>query len=161
MWDVTHKALPTSIYKQISYYGIALEYNTEFKAQLDCHYNRWSLKILVFFLHSWAGFAQVSPYRASSLLSTEFSAPQLASSVPLCNPTSPALISSTNREAPYSRCQVHKLFTITLALFIVRDAPKSFIQVSSLRQHHIHLSCSLKYKAVLSVTWNCEDYVSE
>lgn len=118
---ITHKALPTSIYKQISYYGIALEYYTGFKAELDCHYNRWNLKILFFFCSILElGFAQASPYRTSIQLSTEFSAPELTSRVPSCNPTSPALISSTNREAQYSRSQVLRLLTITSALFIVR-----------------------------------------
>lgn len=44
MWEAAHKALPIPIYTQISYYGIALEYNTGFKAELDCHYNRWNSK---------------------------------------------------------------------------------------------------------------------
>ena len=35
MREVAHKASPTSICKQISYYGIALEYYTELKAELD------------------------------------------------------------------------------------------------------------------------------
>lgn len=120
MWEVAHKALPTSIYKQIRYYGTALEYYTGLKAEIDCLYNRWSLKILGCCSILELGFAQASPYRAYSLLSTKFSAPELTSSVPLCNPTSPALISSVNREAQHSRSQVHKVFTVTSALFIVR-----------------------------------------
>lgn len=40
MQEVEHKALPTSIYKQISYYGKAFEYYTGFKAELNFHYNR-------------------------------------------------------------------------------------------------------------------------
>lgn len=100
MWEVAHKALLTSIYKQISYYGIASEYYTGFKAELDCHYDRWSLKILGFFSILSFFFAQASPYTASSLISTEFSASELASSVLLFNPTSPVLISSwTGRQS--------------------------------------------------------------
>lgn len=55
MWEAAHKALPIPIYTQISYYGIALEYNTGFKAELDCHYNRWNSKSY-FLLSSWAWF---------------------------------------------------------------------------------------------------------
>lgn len=87
MWEVAHKALLTSIYKQISYYGIASEYYTGFKAELDCHYNRWSLTILGFFSILSFFFAQASPYTASSLISPEFSVSELASSVLLFNLT--------------------------------------------------------------------------
>lgn len=77
MWEVTHKALLTSIYKQINYYRIASECYTGFNAELDSHYNRWSLKILGFFSILSFFFALVSPYIASSLTSTEFSASEL------------------------------------------------------------------------------------
>lgn len=72
MWEVTHKALLTSIYKQISYYSIASEYYPGFKAELDCHYNRWSLKILGFFSILSFVLLRHPPYTASSLTSTEF-----------------------------------------------------------------------------------------
>lgn len=72
MWEATHKALLTSIYKQISYYSIASEYYPGFKAELDCHYNRWSLKIRGFF--SILSFVLLR----HPLTSTEFSASELA-----------------------------------------------------------------------------------
>lgn len=133
---VIHKALATSIYKQISYYGIALEHYTGFKAELDCHCNRWSLKILFLCSILELGFAQASPPRASP-------GPQLTNSVSVPQWGFPA---QTGDMVP----QISGPSSLYSSLRPLhhQDAPKPFGQVSSLIQHCIHLSHSLKYTSV-------------
>lgn len=159
MWEVIHKALLISIYKQINYYSIASEYYTGFKAELGCHYNRWNLKILgVFSVLSFVllrhPLTQPLPWLPQSFLLLRFQ--QIFFVQPYFSSTDSQMDMGQSTADPRSMSYLQLLKPFPLGTCSKILSSGSFLDTA-----HTHLSCSLQYETALSGIWNCEDSTSQ